>query len=305
MTWARDYGLKRIKKVSPFVLEALDIPGMPDEVLRASAVEELRRYALAEDRPRPAVRARPPAVLPLSHVQVEDYLVCPLKHRFRHVMRVPVMPHHTLVFGRVLHSAIHFYLRNRMRGKAVSEDEFLGEYAKGWVNEGFLSREHEELRKTAGERALRLFYRREEESGRVPAFLEKTFRWQEAGVRFSGRFDRVDFEEEGPVIIDFKTSEASSQKEADRRTADSLQMDIYALSFLKTQGLLPAETRLYFLESGLIGHARKGEREFRRAAEKIRQAADGIRAGNFEATPDWHSCNFCDFKTICPSSYAY
>jgi len=305
MTWARDYGLKRLKKVSPFVLEALDIPKIPDEVLRASAVEEIRRYALADERPRAAARARPPAVLSLSHVQVEDYLVCPLKHRFRHVMRVPVMPHHTLVFGRVLHSTIHFYLRNRMRGKAVSEDEFLKEYAKNWVNEGFLSREHEELRKAAGERALRLFYRREEESGRVPAFLEKTFRWQEAGVRFSGRFDRVDFEEDGPVIIDFKSSEASSQKEADRRTADSLQMDIYALSFLKTQGLLPAETRLYFLESGLIGHACKGEREFRRAAEKIRQAADGIRSGNFEANPDWHTCNFCEFKTICPSSYAY
>jgi DNA helicase-2/ATP-dependent DNA helicase PcrA len=305
MTWARDYGLKRLKKVSPFVLEALDIPKMPDEVLRASAVEEIRRYALAEDRPRSAARTRPPAVLSLSHVQVEDYLVCPLKHRFRHMMRVPVLPHHTLVFGRVLHATIDFYLRNRMRGKAVSEDDFLKEYAKNWVNEGFLSREHEELRKTAGERALRLFYRREEESGRVPAFIEKTFRWQERGVRFSGRFDRVDFEEDGPVIIDFKSSEASPQKEADRRTADSLQMDIYALSFLKTQGLLPAETRLHFLESGLIGHARKGEKEFRRAAEKIRQAAEGIRAGNFEAKPDWHTCNFCEFKTICPSSYAY
>jgi DNA helicase-2/ATP-dependent DNA helicase PcrA len=34
LTWARDYGLKRLKKVSPFVLEALDIPGIPDETLR-------------------------------------------------------------------------------------------------------------------------------------------------------------------------------------------------------------------------------------------------------------------------------
>ncbi len=307
MTWARDYGIKRLKKVSPFVLEALDIPKMPDEVLRASAIEEIRRYALAEERPRAAaaVRGRAPAILALSHVQVEDYLTCPLKYRFRHVMRVPVLPHHTLVFGRVLHETIHFYLRNRMRGKPVGEEDFLKEYAKNWVNEGFLSREHEELRKAAGERALRLFYRREEASGSVPAFLEKTFRWQEGGIRFSGRFDRVDFEAEGPVIIDFKSSEAPSQKDADRRTADSLQMDIYALSFLKTQGLLPAETRLWFLESGLIGRARKGEREFARAAEKIRRSAEGIRAGAFEATPDWHTCNYCEFKTICPSSYAY
>jgi len=305
MTWARDYGLKRLKKVSPFVLEALDIPKMPDEILRASALEEIRRYALAEERPRPAPKARTTAVLALSHVKVEDYFVCPLKYRFRHVMRVPVLPHHTLVFGRVLHATIHVYLKSRMRGKVLSEEDVLKEFETNWVNEGFLSREHEELRKAAGERALRLFYRQEEESGKLPAFLEKTFRWQEGGIRFSGRFDRVDFEDAGPVIIDFKSSEAVSQKDADRRTADSLQMDIYALSFLKTQGLLPAETRLYFLESGLVGRARKGEKEFRRAADKIRQAADGIRNGDFAAKPDWHTCNYCDFKTICPSSYAY
>ncbi len=305
LTWAKDFGLKRLKKVSPFVLEALDIPKMPDEVLRASALEELRRYALAAERPRTPAAVRAPAVLALSHVRVEDYLLCPLKYRFRHVMRVPVMPHHTLVFGRVLHATINAYLARRMKGKAMSEDEFIGEYEKNWVNEGYLSREHEELRKAAGERALRLFYGREESSGRVPAFLEKPFRWQEAGVRFSGRFDRVDFEEAGPVIIDFKSTEAASVKEADRRTADSLQMDIYALSFLKSQGLAPAETRLYFLESGVVGRAVKGERELRRAAEKIRRAAEGIRSGDFTATPDWHTCNFCDFKTICPSSYAY
>jgi DNA helicase-2/ATP-dependent DNA helicase PcrA len=305
MTWAKDFGLKRLKKISPFVLEALDIPRMPDEVLRASTLEELRHYAQAESRPRATAKVRAPAVLALSHVQVEDYLVCPLKYRFRHVMRVPVLAHHTLVFGRVLHTTIHTYLLGKMKGRAMGEDEVIKEFEKNWVNEGFLSREHEELRKAAGERTLRLFYQREEASGRVPAFLEKSFRWQEGGLRFSGRFDRVDFEEEGAVITDYKSTEAASQKEADRRTADSLQMDIYALSFLKTQGIVPAETRLYFLESGLVGRARKSEREFQRAAEKIHQAADSIRRGNFVATPDWHTCNFCDFKTICPSSYAY
>ncbi len=305
LTWSRDYGLKRLRKVSPFVLEALDIPRMPDEVLKATAIEEIRRYALAGEKPRPAGRVRAPALLRLSHAQVEDYLVCPLKYRFRHVMRVPVLPHHTIVFGRVLHETIHVYLKNRMKGRAVSEEDVVREFAGKWVNEGFLSREHEELRRAAGERALRLFYKNEEASASLPDFLEKGFCWQEGGVRFSGRFDRVDFEPGGPVIIDYKSTEAGSQKEADRRTADSLQMDVYALSFLKTQGLLPDETRLYFLESGIVGRARKGEKELRRAAEKIRRAAEGIRAAEFAATPDWHTCSFCDFKTICPSSYAY
>jgi DNA helicase-2/ATP-dependent DNA helicase PcrA len=305
MTWARDYGTRRFKKISPFVLEALDIPKMPEDVLKASVLEDIRRYALATARTVTPAAVRPAGALRLSFVRVEDYLVCPLKYKFRHDMRVPVLPHHSIVFGRVLHGVIHAYLKKRMQGRAASEQDVIDDYMKAWVNEGFLSREHEELRKAAGERALRLFYRREEGSGRRPAFLERPFRWQERGLRFSGRFDRIDFEEAGPVIIDFKTTEASSRKEADRAAAESLQMDVYALSFLKTEGMLPVETRLHFLESDIIGRAAKGEKELTRAAEKIREAAEGIKAGDFKAKPDWHNCSICEFKTICPSSFAY
>jgi DNA helicase-2/ATP-dependent DNA helicase PcrA len=305
MTWAKDYGIRRLKKVSPFVLEALDIPKMPEDVLKASVLEEIRRYALATARPTAAAAVRPAGPLRLSFVRVEDYLVCPLKYKFRHDMRVPVLPHHAIVFGRVLHTAIHDYLRQRMKGRAVAFESILEEYRKNWVNEGFLSREHEALRKAAGEKALHLFYRREEESGRRPDFLERPFRWQERGLRFSGRFDRIDFEPSGPVIIDFKTGEAPTQKDADRAAAESLQMDVYALSFLKTEGTLPFESRLHFLESDLIGRAVKGEKDLRRAGEKIREAAEGVRSGNFEAKPDWLNCSVCEFKTICPSSFAY
>ncbi len=305
MTWARDYGTRRFKKVSPFVLEALDIPKMPEDVLKASVLEEIRRYALATGRTKTPAAVRPAGTLRLSFVRVEDYLVCPLKYKFRHDMRVPVLPHHAIVFGRVLHETLHSYLKRRTTGHAVDVESVLEDYRKNWVNEGFLSREHEELRKAAGERALRLFFKREEESGRRPAFLERPFRWQDRGLRFSGRFDRIDFEEAGAVIIDFKTTEAASQKEADRAAADSLQMDVYALSFLKTEGMLPFETRLHFLESDIIGRAVKGQKELARAAEKIREAAEGIRAGDFKARPDWHSCSNCEFKTICPSSFAF
>ncbi|MBM3306467.1 MAG: ATP-dependent helicase, partial [Candidatus Aminicenantes bacterium] len=305
LTWARDFGLKRPKKVSPFLLEALDVPKMPEDVLKASVLEEIRRYAQTEQRPKAPAPVRSHAVLQLSHARVEDYLACPLKYRFRHLMRVPVLPHHTLVFGRVLHATIHSYLKQKMRGKPVTERDVIGEYGRNWVNEGFLSREHEELRKAAGERALRLFYSREESAGSLPAFLERPFRWQEGGLRFSGRFDRVDFDGPGAVVIDFKSADVPTQKEADRRTADSLQMDVYALSFLKTEGLLPVETRLHFLESDIVGRAVKGEKELRRAGEKIREAAEGIRAGDFAARPDWHTCNYCEFKTICPSSFAF
>lgn len=305
LTWSRDYGLKRLKKVSPFVLEALDIPRMPDEVLRTSALEEIRRYGQesAEDRILPQVKVKD--VLNLSYFQVEDYLTCPLKYNFRHRMRIPVLPHHSLVFGRVLHAAIHSFLRQRMLGKMIKEADLLKEYDRLWVNEGFLSREHEELRKKAGKEALERFYVREEASGRKPAFLERNFKWHQQKIKFSGRWDRIDLVDGAAVIIDFKATEVKNQREADKRTMDSLQMDLYALSFAKTQPLPLLETQLYFLESDIIGHAKKGERELEKAWQKIRETEEGLRAQNFEARPDWHNCSYCEFRTICPFTYAY
>ncbi|MBN2408358.1 MAG: ATP-dependent helicase, partial [Candidatus Aminicenantes bacterium] len=305
MTWARDYGLKRLKKVSPFVLEALDIPKLPGEIQRASSLEEIARYGEGPAAGRVPPRLRVKDIITLSHFQVEDYLACPLKYQFRHVWRIPVPPHHALVFGRVLHSVIHSYLLRRMAGEKVAERALLREYEKQWTNEGFLSREHEAQRKKAGREALKRFFRREERAGSRPAHLEKSFKWMEEKIRFIGRWDRVDIRPEGAVIIDFKATQVKDQKEADKRTADSLQMDLYALSFTKTQNTPLAAAELYFLESDLVGHAAKGEKEIRRAWAKIKEAEDGIRSRDFSARPDYHQCRLCEFKTICPKTYAY
>ena len=124
-------------------------------------------------------------------------------------------------------------------------------------------------------------------------------------MRFIGRWDRVDLGADGAVIIDFKASDVKDQKDADKRAATSLQMDLYALSFTKTQPGPLLETRLHFLESDIIGRAAKGDKEMKRAREKIGEAEDGLRAGNFEARPDWHNCSYCEFRTICPFTYAY
>jgi DNA helicase-2/ATP-dependent DNA helicase PcrA len=305
LTWARDYGLKRLKKVSPFVLEAFDLPRTPEDILQTSAIEEIRRYSKSPPQPSFIKEGKIRGVLTLSYLQVDDYLTCPLKYRYRHITRIPLLPHHNLVFGRVLHNTIHVYLRKRVEGERLSEEELLREYDRRWINEGFLSREHEETRKKAGAKALRLFYRREEDSKRLPRFLEKSFKWQLDDVKFIGRWDRIDYTDNGAIIVDFKATEIKDQKEADKKARNSLQMNLYALSFTRTQDTPLFETQLHFLESDIVGHAQKKEKEMEKAVEKIKEAEEGIRAQDYRAKPDWHNCNFCDFRTICPSSYAY
>lgn len=310
LTWARDYGLKRLKKVSPFVLEALDLARIPEDTQKSSALEEIKRYgaAFSDSEAKSGAGIKEPGVtapLKLSFYLVDDYLTCPLKYRYRYIVKIPVEAHYNLVYGRVLHGTLHFYLQQRMNGKDPSLQDILREYKHRWINEGFLSREHEDMKKRAGEQAIRRFLTREQAAVRPPKFLEKTFKWQEDGIRFTGRWDRVDILPEGAVIIDFKATEIRDQDEADKRARSSLQMDVYALAFLKTQEVPLLETRLHFLESDRVGRARKGDKEIQRGWAKIREAEQGIRSQNFQAKPDWHSCSYCEFKSICASSYAH
>ncbi|MCI0672147.1 MAG: UvrD-helicase domain-containing protein, partial [Myxococcaceae bacterium] len=99
LTSARDYGGARPRKVSQFVLEALDLPKDATRPFRAKAIEEIQRFAPpAEIGAEPAAPIPPEQELILSHRQVDDYETCPLKYRYVHVLRVPILRHHTVVY---------------------------------------------------------------------------------------------------------------------------------------------------------------------------------------------------------------
>jgi len=87
---ALDYGGKRTRRVSPFVLEALDLPAGTQPATRAAdPLERLGSFeapAVAEAVP-PAARRDGPLVL--SFNQVDAYLTCPLRYKYAHVLRVP------------------------------------------------------------------------------------------------------------------------------------------------------------------------------------------------------------------------
>ena len=160
---ALDYGGKRTRRVSPFVLEALDLPAGTSPATRsASPLERLAAHAA------PAGAATAPDVrrgtgeaadepLVLSFYQVDDYLTCPLKYKYVHVMRVPIAPHHAIVYGSALHQAVQEFHRRHARGEVMSEEALAAAFEAAWRNEGFVSREHEEARLEAGRAALRRF----------------------------------------------------------------------------------------------------------------------------------------------------
>ena len=342
LTHAADYGGARARRISPFVLEALDMPAVAatagSGALRSHPLDQLAAF---ETRP-PAPDASIEPIsepLSLSFGQIDDYLTCPLKFRYAHVLRVPVAPHHAMIYGSALHKAVQEFHRRHAGGEIMSERELIDAFEVAWRNEGFLTREHEEARLEAGRAALRRFRTEQLAPGAVvPAYVEREFAFTLNGDRIRGRWDRVDIEaavegtadvgareptrpvstfrpdviedmlpflpRERATITDYKSSDVRDPAQARQRARDSLQLTIYAMGYQAQTGRLPDAVQLHFLGSGLVGRAEIDDRRLERGRSQIGRAAEGIRARDYTARPDALSCGYCPFRDICPSSVA-
>jgi len=316
LTSASDYGGTRERKVSQFVLEALDLPRDATRPFKARPVEEIEHFAPAPE----AVEAllvplAPDAEITLSHKQIDDYQTCPLKYFNVHVKRIPIRRHHAVAYGAVVHKVVEYYLTRRAVGNYTPLDDLLAIYERAWAGEdilhdrpgvsrepaeGFLTREHEEARKAAGRDALKRFWNQEEADGIKPTYVEKEFGFTLGPNRVRGRYDRVDEDLLGTVIIDYKTSEVTRQKDADRRVAGSLQLKMYALAWREMTGALPQRVELRFIDSAVVGRHSPTAEDAVAAIAAVEAAAAGIRARRFDATPSWGACRSCAYNQICP-----
>ena len=340
LSHAADYGGARARRVSPFVLEALDLPaaaGVPGA--GAAVAGAMDRLAALEIQQPPSARALGPIDEPLSlsFYQIDDYLTCPLKYKYAHVLRVPLAPHHAIIYGAALHKAVQLFHQRHAKGQVMTEAELDASFSLAWSNEGFVSREHEEARLEAGRAALRRFRIAQLEPGAViPTYVEREFSFQLGGDRVRGRWDRVDVVplEEGSgrvatapptspqasadvvsptldmlgpervTITDYKSSDVRDPVKARQRARDSLQLQIYAMGYEAMTGRLPDAVALHFLGSGLVGEVAVDPKRLAKARGKIEQAAAGMRARDYTATPDYLACTYCAFRDICPSSVA-
>ena len=344
LSYAADYGGARARKVSPFVLEALDLPAAAAPgtgVVGSSAEERLAAFA-AVDAPVEARRGPVEGPLSLSFGQIDAYLTCPRKYQYAHVLRVPVAPHHALVVGSALHAAVQQFHHRHARGHVMSESELDEVLDANWSNEGFVSRDHEEARLAAARDALRRFRLDQlRPEAVIPAYVEREFSFTLGGDRVRGRWDRVDIVPAGHAgspaeetqaraaepdvaapstdhstptlgimgrervtITDYKSSDMRDPARARQRARESLQLQIYAMGYEALTGRLPDRVALHFLDSGLVGAVDVDPRRLGKARERIADAAAGIRARRYEATPDAMACSWCPYREICPSSAA-
>jgi len=308
LTGAQDYGGKRPRKPSLFVSEALDLPPAEIKVLKGSPLATITRHGKAKPSPATPIEEelvllpRGKAVLELSHRKIDDYLTCPMKYRYIHVLKVPIRQHHAVIYGYAIHQAIKLYNMNHIGGRKTEVTDLKEIFRKTWHTEGFLTRHHEELRFQEGLKALEYFHAHASEDGVIPTYIERHFSFNESGIRIVGIFDRIDVVDGDGTIIDYKTSTVTDEKQAIKRTKESRQLAIYALAYERLFENIPVRLELRFLTPQVIvGGYEPSEKTVQKALSEIESAATGIRANRFPADPTYLACTYCPYRSICPA----
>jgi len=306
-TSATDYGGTRGHRPSRFIGEALGRRPAAKSV-RLAAYDELQRFAAppAEvDSPLPRLGAD--NVLTVSFTEIDDYRRCPLRYRFAHVLRIPVLPTPPMVYGNALHRAVADFLRRKREGERPTLAQLEATFRSSWVGGGFISPDHESERFEAGLTALRRFF--DDENGKPPPDLvEQRFSFMLGNDRVVGQWDRVDRTAAGAEVADYKSSVLDGEEDTpQRRAAKNMQLPVYALAYQKTFGELPAKTALIFLESGQRGEVKPTPDAMGAISAVISSTAARIRARQFAADPERpesRTCSQCPYNAICTESWS-
>ncbi|HEV2011994.1 MAG TPA: ATP-dependent DNA helicase [Candidatus Limnocylindria bacterium] len=306
-TSAIDYGGTRGHRPSRFIGEALGRrPGRKN--VRLAAYDELQRFAPGPaevDSPLPRLGAD--NVLTVSYTEIDDYRRCPLRYRFAHVLRIPVLPTPPMVYGTALHRAVADFLRRKREGETPTLANLEATFRSSWVGGGFISPDHESERFEAGLVALRRFF--QDEQGRpAPDLVEQRFSFMLGNDRVVGQWDRVDKTPDGVEVADYKSSVLDGEADTpQRRAAKNMQLPVYALAYQKTFGELPAKTALLFLETGERGEIKPTPEAMGAIAAVITSTAAKIRARQFRADPERpeaRTCSQCPYNAICTESWS-
>jgi DNA helicase-2/ATP-dependent DNA helicase PcrA len=302
---SEDHGGKKKYKLSQFVIETLGQGFEIDQKNKLSALEKIQSFS-----PEPQIQKllagfyQDGKTLVLTPHQIDDYLSCPLKFKYVHVFRIPLMKNHAIIYGSAIHAAVQHYYESKMRGKKVTADDLVSVFENSWSKEGFYTRQHEEERFAQGRQTLKKFYKEAESRADLPDKVEEPFAFVIGGddkrIKINGRYDAVYNRDTEVEIRDFKTANVKSQKEADKRVMDNNQVAIYALSWRENFGKIPETVSLQFVDSGFLGAVTKTEKQLDKVQETIEGVGEGVRQADFEANPGFGECNRCAYKGICP-----
>ena len=276
-----------------------------DAYLLDSERERDGRRMLIAARHEPSLEAflprRGDGALSLSASDLDLYLTCPLKYKFRRVFGIPEEPTINQRFGILIHSVLERFHKDAGEDEAAGggQAELMDLFEAGWRRSGFGSSDDELQFRDRAREAMRLYWERERESDGEPAWLERKFDIRIGEHQVRGRVDRVDRLPDGSYeLIDYKTGERRSEAQLE----NDLQLALYRLAAREAWGLEAGTGSYYYVLDAdkVAAPVRAGDAE--RVERTVLEVGEGVLGQDFEPRPSPTTCGWCDYRLICPAA---
>ncbi len=236
----------------------------------------------------------------LSYTQIDTYLTCPRKYKFKYILKMPDRQSHQSTFGTAIHKTL-LRFHQLLLVRDVTLEELLQIFSEEWDPAGYMEKAHMEANFKEGERMLRDYYAKVDKT-KKPLGLETPFKVKIDDLIVEGRIDRID-----PVdttkdpkeveIIDYKTGKVKTQKEVNK----DLQVSLYALGAQKSLGLNPVKLSFYFLRGNQILSTKRNREREEKLVQLIKDMAKKVEEKEFEPKPGiW--CKSCPYRDSCPKA---
>ncbi|MBI4050111.1 MAG: ATP-dependent helicase [Candidatus Doudnabacteria bacterium] len=234
LTRALDYGGKQTKRPSRFLIE-----------LGLAEVEKAQPTGQVALKIPKRGRLQLPIPKNFSFSQISAFIACPLRYKYRYILRLPEPGNASLSFGQSVHKTLEKFLkhvqesvgRQDLFGKTAARPEPPGfallqkYYEESWIDDWYPSKSIREEHHRLGLAALKIFYEEFKAAAPHVKYLEKKFRLKLRDVWFDGKIDRADQTDDGLIIIDYKTGAARQISDVDHDQLLSYQWA--AQEFLK------------------------------------------------------------------------
>jgi DNA helicase II / ATP-dependent DNA helicase PcrA len=235
----------------------------------------------------------------LSATAIETYEECPLRFKLEREWNLPRDVPAALHYGAAIHRVLHTYFEAQIYGRVITDEQLLENFRADLATAGIPDRYQYDLYLRQGREQLAQFLISARASEKPDVMhTERKFEIPVGGAMLAGRVDRVDrLTPDSVAIVDYKTGKAKSQDDAD----ESLQLSLYALAAKEAWGLEADRLIFHNLEDNSLIVTTRHASDLEAAKERVRGAAEKIKAGKFSAKPGYH-CSLCPYRNLCPAT---
>lgn len=233
-----------------------------------------------------------------SPYKLKMFATCPLRYKFTYIDFLDKeykKPKPYLTMGAHVHNALHdFYEKLEPEERTWENLEKL--LRKRWQEnrKGFAGKEDE---KKWGMKALQMLkmYCFKNDLKKTPAMLEDYYDMEiDDGLKVLGRIDRVDEENEGYHVIDYKTGKI------DEEDNSNLQLIAYAMIMSHNMKVPVYKASYLYLQTNTWKSIDITEGDYNKSIEEIRKQVEKIKAEKEFAPKINKNCKNCDYLKICP-----